>query len=111
MSRPVKIGLRILIGLAGLLLIAVAAGVFVLRTDWFKNKVREKIASVTETATGGRVDIGRFDYNWSGLTADVERFTIHGSEPAGSAPFFQASRIQVGLKIISASRRTSTLPP
>ena len=72
------------------------------QTAWFKNLVRERIESVVERATGGRVEIGSFSYNWRDLTADVKPFVLHGTEPASAPPLFRADKIQIGLKIISA---------
>ena len=46
-------------GLAGLALVFVAA-VLVLRSAWFNEKVRERVVSTVETATGGRGEAGSF---------------------------------------------------
>jgi translocation and assembly module TamB len=88
-------------GLAGLALIVLLAALVTVQTEWFKNNVRDRIVSTAETATGGRVEAGRFDYNWHNLTAEIAPFVIHGKEPAQDAPFFRAERIRVGLRIIS----------
>ncbi len=103
--RARKIVLYSVLGLVGLVLIAVIGGVTLVRTEWFKNKVRDKIIAVAETATGGRVEIGRFDYQWSGLTVEVAPFIVHGKEPPGAPPFFRAEKIKIGLKIISALKQ------
>lgn len=71
------------------------------RTDWFKTRVRARIESVMTRATGGRVEIGGFSYNWRNLTAEVSQFVIHGTEPVSAPPLFQAEKIQIGLKVIS----------
>jgi translocation and assembly module TamB len=99
---------RILYGLAGfvaLILIVSVTGLFLVQTDWFKNKVRARIISVAETASGGRVEIGSFNYNWHNMTAEVAPFVLHGREPANAPPFFRADKIHVGLKIISALKQ------
>jgi translocation and assembly module TamB len=101
MSRRKKILLFGLGGVTGLALMAVLAAFIVVQTDWFKNKVRAKIVSTAELATGGRVEAGRFDYNWQSLTAEVAPFVIHGKESPQAAPFFRAARIRIGLRIIS----------
>jgi translocation and assembly module TamB len=101
-SKPAKI---VVFGLAGLAVVALAigvAGLVILQSDWFKNKVRERIVSATEDATGGRVEIGKFNYDWRAMTAEVGPFIVHGKEPVSSPPFFRADKIQIGLKIISA---------
>jgi|CZKS01.1.fsa_nt_gi translocation and assembly module TamB len=101
MSRRKKAWLFSFAGAAGLLLVALFAAVGLVRTDWFKNKVRARIVSVAETATGGRVEIGTFDYNWQTLTVEVAPFVIHGKESPQAAPFFLADRIRIGLRVIS----------
>ncbi len=102
MKKAAKVGMFSLLGLAALALTVFIAALVIVQTDWFKNKVREKIISVAETATGGRVEIGRFNYDWRGLTAQVEPFIVHGKEPASAPPLFRANKIQIGLRIISA---------
>ncbi|HEY6392412.1 MAG TPA: translocation/assembly module TamB domain-containing protein, partial [Bryobacteraceae bacterium] len=103
--RTKKVMLYSVLGLVGLVLIAVVSALIAVRTDWFKNKVRDRIVAIAETATGGRVEIGRFDYQWPGLTVEVAPFIIHGKEPPGSPPFFRAEKIQIGLKIVSALKK------
>jgi translocation and assembly module TamB len=78
------------------------AGVVLVQTAWFKNLIRQRIVSVVQRATGGRVEIGSFSYNWHNLTADVKPFVLHGTEPASAPPLFRADKIEIGLKIISA---------
>jgi translocation and assembly module TamB len=102
MTKPVKVALFGLLGLAGIVLAIVIAGLITVQSDWFKNQIREKIVAVTENATGGRVEIGKFNYDWRGLTAEVGPFIVHGREPASSPPFFRADKVRIGLKIISA---------
>ena len=105
MSRPAKVILWTLAGIAGLVVAGAVAFVIVVQTGWFKNQVRERIVSVAEQATGGRVDIGSFNYNWRALTAEVSPFVLHGSEPPSSPPFFRAAKIRIGLRIISAFKK------
>ena len=94
--------------LAALALVFVAA-VAVLQSGWFKNKVREGIVAEVENSTGGRVEIGEFNYNWRNSTAEVSQFVLHGTEPTGAPALFRASRIHVGLKIISFIERTTDI--
>ena len=54
----------------GLALGAVALSVAVvvtLRSDWFREQVRLKLIREIGTATGARVEIGSFGYNWRNL--------------------------------------------
>src|ERR1035438_1485721 len=99
MSRRKKAWLFGFAGVIGLLLVALFAAVGLVQTDWFKNKVRARIVSVAETATGGRVEIATFDYEWRDLTVEVAPFVVHGKESPQAAPFFRADRIRFGLRI------------
>jgi translocation and assembly module TamB len=85
--------------------IAFTAILLLVQSAWFKNQVRERIISITENATGGRVEIGQFDFNWRTLTATIQPFVLHGKEPASSAPLFHAAKIEIGLKVISVLER------
>ena len=105
MSRRVRFVLIGLAGIVALLVVAVVATLAIVRSDWFKNKVRERIVAVVENASGGRVEIGSLNYNWRALTAEVSPFILHGKEPPSSPPFFRAEKIQIGLKIISALKK------
>src|SRR5579872_3322319 len=105
MSKPVKIGVFGLAGLAAAILAIGIAALVAVQTDWFKNKIRERIVSVAAKATGGRVEIGKFNYDWRRQTAEVGPLIIHGTEPASSSPFFRADKITIGLKIVSALKK------
>ncbi len=102
MRKPARIIAFTLLGLAGLVVVLLAVGVVLVQTPWFKNLIRERIEYVVQRATGGRVEIGAFSYNWHDLTADVQPFVLHGTEQASAPPLFRADKIQIGLKIISA---------
>ena len=93
-------------GVAGGLLIVAAAGVTIVRSDWFREKVRERIISEAAKATNGRVELGEFKFDWTTLTAELDNLTIHGTEPAGQAPLLNIKRLIIGLKIISMMDRT-----
>jgi translocation and assembly module TamB len=101
MTRRSKIIATSFLGAAGLVIAVLAAGVVLAQSQWFKNKIREKIVSVTERATGGRAEIGSFSYNWRDLTAEVSPFVLHGTEPASAPPLLRADKITIRLRIIS----------
>jgi translocation and assembly module TamB len=92
--------------LVALLLMATIAGVIVLRSDWFREKVRERIVFEAEKAINGSVELGRFTFDWKTLTAELDDLTIHGTEAPGQAPLLAVKRLLVGLKIISLAERT-----
>jgi translocation and assembly module TamB len=91
--------------LAGLILVIGVAGVLVLRSSWFYEKVRAGIIGTVEKATGGRVEIASLQFDWKQLRAEVKSLVIHGTEPAGKPPLFRAASVAVGLKIVSAFKR------
>src|SRR5438876_651218 len=96
---------RIAIGLVLLLAIAAVNVVFILQSTWFFEKVRHAIIDTVETATGGRVEVGSFRFDWKQMRAEVREFVIHGSEPAGRPPLLRAGTVVVGIKLVSAIRR------
>lgn len=104
MSRR-RIGWIVFGSLAAILVLCLAVGIVVLRSDWFHEKVRARIINTIETATGGRAEIGSFRFDWKQLRAEVDRFTLHGNEPADRPPLFRAASVTVGLKIVSLVRR------
>src|SRR5690242_9749073 len=94
MTRVKKALLWIVAPLLAMVLIAFAAAVITIRSDWFKNKVRERIVTIVEDSTGGRAEIGRFSYDWRRLTAEVGPFVLHGKEPKAAPPLVRADKIE-----------------
>jgi translocation and assembly module TamB len=101
MTRGRKIAAIAAGSLVGLMIMAFLAGIVIVRTDWFRNMVREKIVTAVEEATGGKVDIVSFSFDWRHLRALVGGFAIHGLEPATAAPLLRANLVQVDLKLLS----------
>lgn len=101
MKRLARVALFSFGALALVLLMLAATGVFVARSAWLREKVRERIVSEAEKATGGRVEIGAFNFDWSTLTAQLDHLSIHGTEPAGEAPLLAVNRVVIGLKMNS----------
>ena len=87
--------------LAGLLIIAITAGYFVLRSQGFHQYVLAKIVQQGNEATGGKVEVRNFDFRISTLTAHLYGFTIHGTEPVSSKPLLEVDKLTVGLKVLS----------
>ena len=69
MSRTKRVLLWIGGGLLGLILILFVTGIAIVRTDWFRSMVREKIVAAVETGTGGRAELGSFTFDWTHLRA------------------------------------------
>jgi len=97
------------ISLAALVALAVAAGVLVLRSTWFYEKVRERMIGTIETATGGRAELGAYRFDWKRLRAEVDGLVLHGTEPAGKPPLFRAASVTAGFKIISLLGRKADI--
>jgi translocation and assembly module TamB len=95
-----KCGRWALAGVALVIAILLSA-VFVARSDWFRERIRLAIVSQIETATGGKAELGAFRFDWSTLTAQVDRLVVHGAEPAGQAPLLSVDRLTVVLRIVS----------
>jgi translocation and assembly module TamB len=96
---------RIAAVLAGLLLVALVAGVLVLRSAWFLERLRQGIVDEAQRATGAKVEIGALSFDWSTLRARVGRFVLHGKESAEEAPLLQLNSATLGFRIISAFER------
>ncbi|HUI55431.1 MAG TPA: translocation/assembly module TamB domain-containing protein [Bryobacteraceae bacterium] len=91
--------------LAGLLLAAAMAAIFVVQSAWFYGKVRGRILETLETATGGRVEIATFHFDWRRMRAEVTSLVLHGTEPAAKPPLFRANSVAVGLRVVSFLER------
>jgi translocation and assembly module TamB len=105
MSRKRRFVLIIAGTVCGLVLLLVLGAFYALQTTWFQDKVREKIISGIESASGGRVELGSFEYDWRTLTAELKNLTVHGTEPAAGPPLFRADSVRVRLRIISLVKR------
>jgi len=97
-----KILRNIGIGLAALLLVIVVSLVLVVRTDWFREYVRQQIITATANGTGGRVELGSFAFTWMPMRAVVNDFVIHGNEPAGAEPFVRVARVEVQIRLFTS---------
>ena len=60
--------------LAGLALVLAIASILVIQSAWFSNFVRQKVISIAEESTGGRVEIGSFEFDWRHLTVRIRNF-------------------------------------
>jgi translocation and assembly module TamB len=103
--RRWKVTIWILGSMMALLVLLAGALVIVVRSHWFYERVHRGIVETVETATGGRVEIGSFQFDWRRLRAEVHDFTLHGTEPADRSPLLHADSVAVGLKIVSLLKR------
>src|SRR4051812_34545970 len=105
MSKRKKILTTTAASLAGLIVVLVVGSILVLQSSWFANFVREKIVAVTEESTGGVVEIGAFEFDWTHLTARIRNFVLHGNEPKGSDPLARVALLEVRLKLLSGLKK------
>src|ERR1700690_4192080 len=102
MRRTFKIGLYTLGGLAATAVVLVVAALIVVKSAWFHEKVRQRMVREIEDATGGRVELGSFDFDWRNMTVTVRNLVIHGTEGPQGAPFARVDLVRLELKVISA---------
>jgi translocation and assembly module TamB len=85
-----------------LLVIALVTGLlFYASSAHFSNQVRQKVISVLEEATGGRVEIHSLQWNLRHLSVEVNDLTIHGMEGPGQLPYAHLDRLYARVKILS----------
>jgi len=101
MSRARRIAAIAAASVAGLVVVAIIAGIAVVQTDWFRSMVRTRIVAAVEDGTGGTAEIGSFAFDWHHLRADIRNFVVHGLESPDAAPLFRVDRLQVDLKLLS----------
>ncbi len=104
MTRRRQVSIAAVVAVAALVALGAAAWL-VLESHWLRGQVRDAIVAEAGRATGGRVEIGSVRFDWKRLRAELDGCTLHGTEPAGKPPLFQAARIAVGLKIVSLWKR------
>ena len=105
MSRVRRIALWLLGSVVALALLLAVAGVWIVRSSWFYDQVRQRIVSTLQDATGGRVEIAAFHFDWKSMRAEVRGLVLHGREPADKPPLLRVESAAVGLKVISIFQR------
>ena len=100
-----RILLRVGVALTILLMAGAIAGVIVVRSGWFQEKVRERIMAEIERSTRARVEVGNFSFDWEHLTATVSSLVLHGREPADEGPLLRVQSVTLGLRVISMFER------
>ncbi len=71
------------------------------RTDWFQNKVRDRVIAELERATGGRVELGAFLFDPGAMTISITRLVIHGTEQPPDPPLLSVPALRVELSLVS----------
>ncbi len=105
MSRKGRVILMSAAGVCGFVLLLAGIGFYALKANWFKERVRQRIVSQIEEATGGRVEVGSFTYEWPSLSAELTNLVVHGLEPGSAPPLFRSDSVDVRFKVTSLLRR------
>ena len=84
-----------------LLLISVVWLGLYLRSDAFRQLVRQKLVAELELVTGGKVEIQSFTWNLFRLQFEARGVTIHGRETSDQIPFVRVDGIAGQAKIVS----------
>jgi translocation and assembly module TamB len=89
-------------GILVLLLLVIVGGLlFYASTQHFANNVRQRVITVLEDATGGRVEIKSLTWSLRHLAVEVDDLTIHGLEGRGELPYAHVDRLYARAKILS----------
>jgi translocation and assembly module TamB len=72
-----------------------------IRTSWFQNKVRERVITELERATGGKVELGTFVFDPSRMTIVITRLVIRGTEQPPAPPLLRVPLLRVELGLVS----------
>jgi len=70
---------------------------------------RQAVVGEIENITGGRAELRDFHFDWLHLRATLGGLTIHGREPASTAPFVHVDRLLVEIRAESFWRRKISL--
>jgi len=108
-TKTKKIWIWVGTSAAVLLFVLALISIQVLQSPWFANYIRVKIVATAEESTGGRVELGSFRFDWRHLQATIGGFVLHGTEPPGSAPLFQAQSIVLRLKLLAGLKKAVDL--
>ncbi len=91
--------------IVGVAVFLAGALLMTLQSSWLYNKVRERIVTEVEKATGGRVELASFRFDWRQMRAEARGLAVHGKEAADKPPLLYASSVAIGLRLVSLLRR------
>ncbi len=86
---------------AAAVVVIAAAAVLILQSGWFEEKVRSALIGGVESATGGRAELGSFQFDWRQMRVAVRDFVLHGNEPPDKPPLIRAASVEAGLTVVS----------
>jgi translocation and assembly module TamB len=80
-----------------LILVLVLGLTWYTTTNDFQHRAHDKVVSVLEDSTGGRVELGHISLSLWHFAIEADGLTIHGTEGPGEMPYLSASKIFVRL--------------
>jgi len=105
MKHPPRMLLTAGIVFGGIVAVAALGTWWILQSTWLREAVRHEIVSEIETSTGGRVELGDFQYDWRALTAEFGRLVVHGTESREQPPLLRVESGRITLRIVSLVTR------
>ncbi len=105
MRKLGRVLLRITAALLLLTAVCALTAVLVFRSGWFYELVHRRAVFEIEKATGGRVEIGNYTFDWRRLEIKVGPVVLHGKESAGEPPFVRVASATARLRIVSMMER------
>jgi translocation and assembly module TamB len=100
-----RVLLRIVAALVLLAAMLALTGVLVFRSGWFYELVHTRMVTEVEKATGGKVEIGNYAFDWKRLEIKAGPVVLHGLESANEPAFVRVASLTVRLRIISMMER------
>jgi len=89
-------------GFVALLVLAAVSGALVyFSSPQFKEKARQYAIREIEKRTGGHAELVRLTWNPWSRRIHLLDLTLHGMEPAGSAPLIHVESVEVGVNVRS----------
>ena len=89
---------------AGVLVIALLAGLWYTTTNSFQNYVHQRMVKEIERITGGQAEIGSFHVVPFHLQVEIRNITVHGKEAPTDVPLLHADSVVGQVKVISFLR-------
>ena len=94
---------RTLITSAALLVVVVSTLIFLYfwaSSAAVEEQMKKRVTAELEDATGGRVEIAGFHWDLLHLRVEARGITIHGTEPAGEAPYAHIERLRLQVAVL-----------
>lgn len=105
MTKRTRKWLKIAGAVVAAIVVICVAAVLVVRSKAFHRFVLSQIVTRAEKATGSKVAIADFTFDWSKLRLGFDDIVIQGAEPPGVQPLLAVSHASVTIKIISLLER------